>query len=68
MANKTSLQIIPVCIDHDIQPGESITGLILSSSKSSINDGDIKEDIIRHPELSEVFIGDATIKDAIENA
>ena len=41
MANKTSLQIIPVCIDHDIQPGESITGLILSSSKSSINDGDI---------------------------
>ena len=28
-------------IDHDVQPGENITELILSSSKSTINDGDV---------------------------
>jgi len=30
-----------VFIDHDVQPGENITELILSSSKSTINDGDV---------------------------
>ena len=36
-----SIQIIPVKIKEDIQPSDDIIALILSSSKSSINDGDI---------------------------
>ena len=41
MSNKTSLQVIPVSIDHDVQPGENIAVLILASSKLAINDGDV---------------------------
>ena len=41
MSNKTSLQVIPFSIDHDIQPGENIAVLIIASSKSAINDGDV---------------------------
>ena len=41
MSNKTSLQVIPVSIDHDVQPGEDIAVLILASSKLAINDGDV---------------------------
>ena len=41
MSNKTSLQVIPVSIDHDVQPGENIAVLILTSSKLAINDGDV---------------------------
>lgn len=41
MSDKTSLQISPIFIDHDVQPGEDIASLILSSSKSTINDGDV---------------------------
>jgi len=33
--------MIPVSIDHDVQPGENIAVLILASSKSAINDGDV---------------------------
>jgi len=33
--------VIPVSIDHDVQPGENIAVLILASSKSAINDGDV---------------------------
>ena len=33
--------MIPVSIDHDVQPGEDIAVLILASSKSAINDGDV---------------------------
>ena len=36
-----SIQIIPVKIKEDIQPSDDIVALILSSSKSSIDDGDI---------------------------
>jgi coenzyme F420-0:L-glutamate ligase/coenzyme F420-1:gamma-L-glutamate ligase len=36
-----SIQIIPVKIKEDIQPSDDIIALILSSSKSSIDDGDI---------------------------
>jgi len=36
-----SIQIIPVKIKEDIQPSDDIVALILSSSKSSINDGDV---------------------------
>ena len=36
-----SLQIIPVKIKEDIQPSDDIIALILSSSKSSIDDGDV---------------------------
>ena len=35
-----SINIIPVKIKEDIQPGDDITGLILSYSRS-IDDGDI---------------------------
>ncbi len=35
------MHVIPVSIDHDIQPGENIAVLIIASSKSSINDGDV---------------------------
>ena len=36
-----SIQIIPVKIKEDIQPSDDIVALILSSSKSSIDDGDV---------------------------
>ena len=36
-----SIQIIPVKIKEDIQPSDDIIALILSSSKSSIDDGDV---------------------------
>ena len=36
-----SIQIIPVKIKEEIQPGDDIIALILSSSKSSIDDGDV---------------------------
>ena len=36
-----SIQIIPVKIKEDIQPSDDIITLILSSSKSSIDDGDV---------------------------
>ena len=36
-----SIQIIPIKIKEDIQPGDDLTELILSSSKSSMSDGDI---------------------------
>ena len=36
-----SIQIIPVKIKEDIQPSDDIISLILSSSKSSIDDGDV---------------------------
>ena len=35
------MHVIPVSIDHDIQPGENIAVLIIASSKSAINDGDV---------------------------
>ena len=41
MSNKTSLRVIPISIDHDVQPGENIAVLILASSKLAINDGDV---------------------------
>ena len=41
MSDKASLQVTPIFIDHDVQPGEDIASLILSSSKSTINDGDV---------------------------
>ena len=41
MSNKTTMHVIPVSIDHDIQPGENIAVLIIASSKSAINDGDV---------------------------
>ena len=36
-----SIQIIPVKIKEDIQPSDDVVALILSSSKSSIDDGDV---------------------------
>ena len=36
-----SIQIIPVKIKEDIQPSDDIIALILSSSKTSIDDGDV---------------------------
>ena len=36
-----SIQIIPIKIKEDIQPGDDITGLILSSCKMSFDDGDV---------------------------
>ena len=36
-----SIQIIPVKIKEDVQPNDDIIEMILSSSKISINDGDI---------------------------
>jgi len=36
-----SIQIIPIKIKEDIQPSDDIIALILSSSKSSIDDGDV---------------------------
>ena len=59
MSNKTSLQVIPVSIDHDVQPGEDIAVLILASSKSAINDGDvivISQKIISKQESRTVYL------------
>ena len=36
-----TIRIIPVKIKEDIQPSDDIITLILSSSKSSIDDGDV---------------------------
>jgi len=36
-----SIQIIPIKIKEDIHPGDDITGLILSSCKMSLDDGDV---------------------------
>ena len=36
-----SIQITPIKIKEDIQPGDDITGLILSSCKMSLDDGDV---------------------------
>ena len=36
-----SIQIIPIKIKEDIQPNDDIVALILSSSKTSIDDGDV---------------------------
>ena len=36
-----SVQIIPIKIKEDIHPGDDITGLILSSCKMSLDDGDV---------------------------
>ena len=36
-----SITIIPIKIKEDVQPGDDLTQLILSSNKSSIDDGDV---------------------------